>query len=893
MSIFNITPLSLDSTFELLYVKNNEIIDAINQIAVVDVQAGVSQGLYESFRGGGVIILGVSTGTAIGFEPGGALTLRDTGETPKSRTSQNDKIVVLNASGDAEFVDSTNMLPSEINNDIVFTGDISFSGDLSFLSSGVLTFEAESAFRDKVLELATKFQDRLEFATASNPLPTAGITAYLYDNDSVSAFNNADPNTYIGVGKVQSATDTINSNFHITVQNFVFSEDQQFFREFTNQGATVGGRYSLLNTAGGTLGRGLISYLGFAATVGDQTLPIDADRAGLAVVTNDTFAYSGGTTGQKLFIWRYNGSSTASAWTSSESIEANSIRSFIGSNFSSRDDRVTFFPDSGNNFTLNLGGTVGAVDGLGLRYFGGTTNALSLGVLDSGVFTSALKLRDNLTFEAGTTGVALNFNADLLDGAQGATRGGTANTVPITDLDGKIHPSFIDGAEQVDEIITQTSHGFSRGHVVYQGSDGLYALASANDASDDAAEAVGVVSRVIDANTFVLTYFGIVAIGGFSMGLGWTTNGVTSGLAAGEVYFLDINEAGHITSGDPQSVGEAGQLRKVVAIGLSNQRALITHYVGTPVFALNQDTINADSLVPVGSIFNVGRENSPGSGWLKCDGKAYAAAAYPDLAAEIQGRFYLEANAINQSTPAFIIPGVTTGANSDELRGFTDGMKLRLEYTQTNGATNSINSNVQNAVIVDSGVRVNLVQSDGSAYSGNFAPSLDVSKIIEVYGRSTGGTGTSAIIVPDLRARGIIGTGDPDGNGPENNMRPGEITKPSGFDVSNPTDIKTNTIYQAPANKARQVSFFSDSAASNLTLYITNDEPNFTTATWSIVAIQGTGGTDQQARLSVTGIVPSNYHWIIRENTNPTAPGAVNPGSQPGITGSTTFIDFN
>lgn len=882
MSIFNITDLELASTFESWYVKNNEMIDAINQIALVDVQAGASQGLYETFRGGGVVILGISAGTAIGFDVDGALTLKDTGESTKTRTAQTDKFIVLNSSGNPQFVDSVNLLPSQVDQDVVFTGDVSFAGDLSFLSSGVLTFEAESAFRDKVLELAVKFEDRLEFATASDPLPTAGITGYLYDNDSSSAFNNADPNTYIGVGRVQGATDGINTNFHITVENFTFTENQQFFREFTSQGATAGGRYSLLDNSGGTLGRGFISYLGIAATVGDQTAPIDADRAGLAVVTNDAFAYDGGTAGQKLFIWRYNGSSVASAWTSSENIEVNSIRSLIAGNLTSQNDRLTMFPSSGNNFTLNLGVTVGSDSGLGLQYLGGSTNALSLGVLDSGVFTSALKLRDDLTFEAGTTGVALNLNADLLDGAQGATRGGIANTVPITDLDGKIHPSFIDGAEQVDEIITQTGHGFSRGHVLYQRSDGLYDLASANDASADAAEAVGVVSRIIDANTFVLTYFGIIGINGFSVGLGWSVDGITSGLSPGEVYFLDINEAGHITTGDPQAVGEAGQLRKVVTIGLSDNRAFITHYVGTVVFALNQDTINADSLVPVGSIFSISRETTPGSGWLKCDGKAYLASAYPDLSPEIQGRFYIDAELVS-GDDAFEIFGTTTGVGDDGVRGFVEDMQLKLEYTKGDGSKGIQNCVVSSTTITSNGVRVNLNDFAGNPFPGNFMPGVDPTKLIEVYSRSNPGQfGNPTIIIPDLRARGVIGVGDPDGNGPENNMRPGEIantfSQTPQFETSTvefalfnvtPSDASslqqpgdTNKIYTGDPARLTFVSISPPAIGEQYQMYLQTRENS--NADWVTLSSQSVPPSNVG---NVNGYIPASWSYrIIKTN---------------------------
>jgi hypothetical protein len=775
MSIFNIPQLGYDSTFEGLYRSHREIIEAVNQIALVDVQAGASQGIYEVFRGGGVVMLGISAGTAIGFEAGGELTLTDTGETPKSRTAQTDKFVVIDNSGVAQFVEAINVLPSQVDKDIVFTGDISFSGDLSFLTSGVLAFESDSAFRDKVLELSAKFEDRLEFATASDPLPTAGITAYLYDNDSGSSFNSADPLTYLGRGAVLGATDAISSNYHITLEEFVFNESQQFFREFTNAGATAGGRYSLVDNAGATLGRGLVSYFGAVASSANQTSPINADASGLAVMTNDGVVYSGGTTGQKLFIWRYNGSTAASAWTSSENLEIlGDLKSLIAHNLQSRNDRIVVAPELGNsNVLLGFGGSVGASAGIGFQYVGGATSALSVGPFDGSSLDFSLRFYDNQTMQAGTTGVARNLNADLLDGAHGATLGGSPNLVPITDATGKIHSSFIEGAEQVDELITQTSHGFVTGHVLYQQSNGDYGLASAASASANAAEAVGVVSRVIDANTFVLTYFGIIGISGFSTALGWTTNGTDEGLLPGEVYFLDTVNAGYITSGDPQIVGTVGQLRKPIAIGLSGERAFITHYVGSAVFSLDEDIINAKNLVPAGTIYNIGGANPPtGDDWLVCDGKAYASTSYPDLATEIAGRFYLEANPI-PSSRSFIIPGTTTGVNADAFRGFTTGFRLRIEYeNSSNGLTSAENANIDTLAFVSTGLQINLVDSAGNAYVTDFPA---VNGQMEIYGRESGAVGTACFVVPDLRARGVIGTGTPDGPGGEDNMRPGEI----------------------------------------------------------------------------------------------------------------------
>lgn len=97
----------------------------------------------------------------------------------------------------------------------------------------------------------------------------------------------------------------------------------------------------------------------------------------------------------------------------------------------------------------------------------------------------------------------------------------------------------IGGGGTTDKV-SQASHGFSVGHALYL--NGLvYTKAIATAANT--AEVVGVVSRVIDANTFEMTLSGEIT------GL--------SGLTAGEVYFLDVDtlNPGKLTIVEPTTVG--------------------------------------------------------------------------------------------------------------------------------------------------------------------------------------------------------------------------------------------------------------------------------------------------------------------------------------------------
>ena len=82
-------------------------------------------------------------------------------------------------------------------------------------------------------------------------------------------------------------------------------------------------------------------------------------------------------------------------------------------------------------------------------------------------------------------------------------------------------PGSIASGSNLSDNISQTSHGFSVGNVLYYNGS-AYALAEAN--SVITAEVVGIVTNVIDVNDFALTTYGYIT------GL--------SGLTAGDVYFL-------------------------------------------------------------------------------------------------------------------------------------------------------------------------------------------------------------------------------------------------------------------------------------------------------------------------------------------------------------------
>lgn len=95
------------------------------------------------------------------------------------------------------------------------------------------------------------------------------------------------------------------------------------------------------------------------------------------------------------------------------------------------------------------------------------------------------------------------------------------------------------GGGGTTDIITQASHGFVIGDVLYLNGS-VYTKAIATAANT--AEVVGMVSRVISATQFELTLSGEVS-------------GLT-GLTAGEVYFLSAATAGALTVTEPTVVGQ-------------------------------------------------------------------------------------------------------------------------------------------------------------------------------------------------------------------------------------------------------------------------------------------------------------------------------------------------
>lgn len=114
---------------------------------------------------------------------------------------------------------------------------------------------------------------------------------------------------------------------------------------------------------------------------------------------------------------------------------------------------------------------------------------------------------------------------------------------------------------KIFDRIVQSSHGFSVGQALYT-INGEFDLALASNTNPERAEVLGVVSNVIDADTFDIVYEGRVS-------------GLT-GLNPGSVYFLSPLIPGHLTTNKPSGLSIA----KPVMVAIDSSEAVVVNYVG-------------------------------------------------------------------------------------------------------------------------------------------------------------------------------------------------------------------------------------------------------------------------------------------------------------------------
>lgn len=210
------------------------------------------------------------------------------------------------------------------------------------------------------------------------------------------------------------------------------------------------------------------------------------------------------------------------------------------------------------------------------------------------------------TYDATIFGFARNLNADLLDGAHASTVAAPF-TIPIGDAGGLLDPLWLPYVDNLVMQINQTAHTLVFGDAVRLDSTtpaALYILAQAD--SLDNAEAVGIVSKIVDANNFELTLRGFIT----GTPAEWAASKTTSPLVPGEAYFLSKTTAGGMTTTTP-TPGDISKTMLVVTTATgSEETAIVMDYVGgltdptsgTPVIDLTGDVVALGALsgaVPV------------------------------------------------------------------------------------------------------------------------------------------------------------------------------------------------------------------------------------------------------------------------------------------------------
>jgi hypothetical protein len=238
-------------------------------------------------------------------------------------------------------------------------------------------------------------------------------------------------------------------------------------------------------------------------------------------------------------------------------------------------------------------------------------------------------------------------------------RGGTFQVQDSTGLETAI------GAGGTVDKITQTAHAFLVGEVLYY-TGTAYARALANAANTS--EIVGMVSRVIDANTFEATLEGKVT-------------GLT-GLTAGEAYFLSPTVSGGITITEPTVLG---QVSLPVGIAISATVIYVRSSRGAVVGSSNARTEIALANNAVSNVQSVAAYQAGElTGWVEIDGsptdyKFYVAAPFAKNGAATD--YNISPQYVGDTPPVgFLLTVTSAGIIQATLPSITGYVSAKINY---------------------------------------------------------------------------------------------------------------------------------------------------------------------------------------------------------------------
>lgn len=112
--------------------------------------------------------------------------------------------------------------------------------------------------------------------------------------------------------------------------------------------------------------------------------------------------------------------------------------------------------------------------------------------------------------------------------------------------------------------VNKEAHGYSTTNVVRSDGAGSYVLAQAD--SEEDAEAIGVISEVMDVNHFKV------------MTLGLVSSSSVPNEAPGTVLYLDPDTAGSLTTTEPTDLGDV--VKPIAIVTKAEEEMLVFHYRG-------------------------------------------------------------------------------------------------------------------------------------------------------------------------------------------------------------------------------------------------------------------------------------------------------------------------
>lgn len=206
--------------------------------------------------------------------------------------------------------------------------------------------------------------------------------------------------------------------------------------------------------------------------------------------------------------------------------------------------------------------------------------------------------------------------------------------------------------------VEQTGHGFSVGDSLYVTSGGAYALALASTSNPEMAESVGLVSRVLDTDTFDVTFEGYI-------------NNL-SGLVSGGVYFLSPLFPGKTTTSKPSGL----TIAKPQMVALSDTEAIVVNYVG--YVSLANATDAARYFVPNAKTITTDRTLIDTDFFIRADTSAGSITITLPPSVVSENRIY-KIKKVASNNKVFV---VTSG--SDKL--LADGLSSTLELNDLDAA---------------------------------------------------------------------------------------------------------------------------------------------------------------------------------------------------------------